>query len=107
MTTGGGDARDDRAGNQRPERINVGSNDDSVTRIQLAARWAEAFGEGGDTLGQTLRRFKAAYDYLDAVIHGVEPPELDHEVVGGPMTAAPSRSEAQVETPPSTEQRTW
>jgi hypothetical protein len=78
---GAGDARDggkDR--DRRPERIGVGGGDDSVTRIQLAARWAESYGSDTDSLGRVLKRFRAAYDYLDAVIHGVEPPELDREL---------------------------
>src|SRR5881227_1721822 len=86
MSTGegvGGDARDDHAGedrDRRGERIGVGGGDDSVTRIQLAARWAEAYGPNTDSLGSILKRFRAAYDYLDAVIHGVEPAELDRDV---------------------------
>ena len=106
MTTGGGDARDDRGGgNQRADRIGVGSPDDSVTRIQLAARWAEAYGSDSDSLGQILRRFKTAFDYLDAVIHGVEPPELDEAVADQHL--APPPPAPQVEPSPPTEQRTW
>src|SRR5437764_14371853 len=67
------------ADSRRGERIGVGGGDDSVSRIQLAARWAEAFTAEGDSLGRILRRFRLAYDYLDAVIHGVEPPEVDSE----------------------------
>jgi hypothetical protein len=69
--------RDDNS--RRGERISIGGGDDSVTRIQLAARWAESYAPDSDSLGNVLRRFRAAYDYLDAVIHGVEPPELDRE----------------------------
>src|ERR1051326_2168712 len=82
MSTGEGE--NPRDGQPRPEedrgrgeRIGVGGGDDSVSRIQLAARWAEAYAKPGDSLGGMLRRFRAAYDYLDAVIHGVEPPDLD------------------------------
>ena len=64
----------------RGERINVGGGDDSVTRIQLAARWAEAFAPPqGDSLSAALKRFRTAFDYLDAVIHGVEPPTRDEQ----------------------------
>jgi hypothetical protein len=62
----------------RHDRIGVGGGDDSVCRIQLAARWAEAYPPpAGDSLSNALRRFRTAYEYLDAVTHGVEPPSLD------------------------------
>jgi hypothetical protein len=62
------------------ERISLGGGDDSVVRIQLAARWAEAFASGdGDSLTARLQRFRLAYEYLDAVTHGVEPPGLNGE----------------------------
>jgi len=83
MTTGEGDSapRDGQSqpddSRHRGDRIGVGGGDDSVSRIQLAARWAEAYAGEGDSLGGMLRRFRTAYDYLDAVIHGVEPPEMD------------------------------
>lgn len=65
---------------QRSEVISVGAGDDNVVRIQLAARWAERFApRDGDSLHAALQRFKHAYDYLDAVTHGMEPamPERD------------------------------
>jgi hypothetical protein len=66
--------RNDREG--RGEKIGIGGGDDSVTRIQLAARWSESFApQGPDSLAGILKRFRIAYEYLDAVIHGVEPPE--------------------------------
>src|SRR5438105_5101535 len=85
MSTGeGGEARDgqtDRDERDRHgERIGIGGGDDSVTRIQLAARWAESYGPPTDSLGNILRRFRAAFEYLDAVTHGVEPPDLAREV---------------------------
>jgi hypothetical protein len=85
MSTGEGedprDGQSRRDGEQRRgERIGVGGGDDSVSRIQLAARWAEAYGGEADSLSSVLRRFRAAYEYLDAVIHGVEPAELDSAV---------------------------
>ena len=62
----------------RHDRIGVGGGDDSVSRIQLAARWAEAYAPpAGDSLSNALKRFRTAYEYLDAVTHGVEPPNLD------------------------------
>jgi hypothetical protein len=90
MTTGeGSDPREDqpRAPEEQPrppaeaphrgDRIGIGGGDDSVSRIQLAARWAEAYTTDGESLATILRRFRAAYEYLDAVIHGVDPPDLD------------------------------
>jgi hypothetical protein len=70
--------RDDRR-DGRGERIGIGGGDDNVTRIQLAARWSESYAPPGDTLGGILRRFRAAYEYLDAVTHGVEPPNIETE----------------------------
>ena len=62
----------------RHDRIGVGGADDSVARVQLAARWAEAYAPpAGDSLSHALRRFRTAYEYLDAVTHGVEPPNPD------------------------------
>ena len=87
MSTGegvGGDAPDDHAGedrDRRGERIGIGGGDDSVTRIQLAARWAETYSPRVDSLGSVLKRFRAAYEYLDSVTHGVEPPDLDRELL--------------------------
>src|ERR1700687_589887 len=87
MSTGegvGGDARDDHAGEDRArrgERIGIGGGDDSVTRIQLAARWAETYSPRADSLGSVLKRFRAAYEYLDSVTHGVEPPDIDRELL--------------------------
>lgn len=107
MSTGEGE--NPREGQSRPEaenrhgdRIGVGAPDDSVARIQLAARWAEGYGADGDTLGSMLRRFRVAYEYLDAVIHGVEPPELDsiaqESRAGAP--AAPRSEPPQAPPPP-------
>jgi hypothetical protein len=94
MTTGeGGDARDGLAGREerdrRGDRIGVGGGDDSVSRIQLAARWAESYAPEGDSLGGALRRFRTAYEYLDAVIHGVEPPDLEPRIAQTPTAHAP------------------
>jgi hypothetical protein len=81
MTTG--DAADGRPAHEDRDprlRIGVGGGDESVTRMQLAARWAEAFSIGTDSLGGMLKRFRVAYDYLDAVTHGIEPTDLDREL---------------------------
>ena len=67
--------RDDRGDrSRRGDSIGIGGGDDSVSRIQLAARWAEAYAREGDSLTAALKRFRTAYEYLDAVIHGVDPP---------------------------------
>jgi hypothetical protein len=128
MTTGEGvNARDERSDRDdrepRGERIGVGGGDDSVTRIQLAARWAESYGPATDSLGAVLRRFRAAFEYLDAVTHGVEPPDIDREVaatrpaqqpVPAPAYAAPSPSAQPPQSgpqppppPPAPESRPW
>ena len=100
MSTGegvGGDARGDHAGedrDRRGERIGIGGSDDSVTRIQLAARWAETYSPRVDSLGSALKRFRAAFEYLDSVTHGVEPPDLDRELMethpASPQPVAPA-----------------
>ena len=115
MSTGegpdvGGDARDDRGNHEdhshRGDRIGIGGGDDSVTRIQLAARWAESYGPYTDSLAGMLKRFRAAYEYLDAVIHGVEPSDLARDLSevsrpmhqsGGAPSAAPESSPTQAE----------
>ena len=133
MSTGegrdvGGDARDDRGNREdhsrgRGDRIGIGGGDDSVTRIQLAARWAESYGPYTDSLGAILKRFRAAYEYLDAVIHGVEPSDLDRDLgetsrplhqSGGAPSAGAEQPSASAEPSPSsslppapTEPRSW
>lgn len=104
MTTGeDGDARDGRAGREerdrRGERIGIGGGDDSVSRIQLAARWSESYAPEHDSLGRALRRFRTAYEYLDAVIHGVDPPDLDSEVAETPTAHAPVPAPAYAPEP--------
>ena len=107
MSTGdGGDAREGKE--ERGERgrggdrIGVGGGDDSVVRIQLAARWSETYAPSSDSLGQALKRFRAAFDYLDAVFHGVEPPDLDRELADlapAAAVAAPSPPNASLPEP--------
>jgi hypothetical protein len=60
----------------RTELIGLGSGDESVVTMQLAARWAEKYGpDQNDTLDEALRRFRRAYNYINAVIKLVEPEE--------------------------------
>jgi hypothetical protein len=95
------DSRDRRDRDQdRGQHIGVGGGDDSVSRIQLAARWAEAYPGQGDSLSAILKRFRVAYDYLDAVIHGVEPPELD-SLEAAPAPAAASAPPWPAPHPPA------
>lgn len=86
------------------ERIGVGGGDDSVVRIQLAARWAETFTPPeGDSLRAILDRFRRAYDFLDAVTHGIEPPEPDQRpALAQPVPPpAPLEARASVEPEPT------
>jgi hypothetical protein len=104
---------------ERSQRINVGSGDDAVTRIQLAARWAESYGPRADSLEQVLKRFRAAYEYLDAVTHGVEPAGLDRDLwdarpsapakdaMQTPAAHAPAPSPEPAPTPAQAEPRPW
>ena len=57
-------------------RIDVRGPDELGAAVQLAARWAEMFLPPGSAEDQVtwLQRFRSAYAYLDAVIHGLEPP---------------------------------
>jgi hypothetical protein len=118
MSTGEGpagprEARDDREDrSRRSERIGIGGGDDNVIRIQLAARWAEAYGPDRDSLGAVLKRFRATYEYLDSVTHGVEPPELTHDMADmpRPQSAAPAPPSAAPPPPPAVPQaepRPW
>jgi hypothetical protein len=106
MSTGdGGDARDGKSDREERgrggDRIGIGGGDDSVTRIQLAARWAESYSPESDSLGRILKRFRAAYDYLDAVIHGVEPADLDHVLEETPPAPVHAAVAAPPYAPPS------
>jgi hypothetical protein len=56
------------------EPIAVRADDENVALVQLAARWAEAFAPPeGDSQRALGTRFRFAFEYLDAVIHGVNP----------------------------------
>lgn len=84
----GNDAEDEKGRGRGGDRIGVSGMDESIVRLQLAARWAEQFApENGDSLAAMLRRFRAAYDYLDAVMHGMEPQELQSEPAAAPIEA--------------------
>ena len=60
-------------------RIGVRGPDEMSAAVQLAARWAELFPPPGSTddPASWLQRFRSAYEYVDAVIHGVEPPSAE------------------------------
>jgi len=95
MHTGEGPDSEDRQngrGERDGQRINIGGGDDSIARIQLAARWAETYSpERGDSLNGVLARFRTAYEYLDAITHGVEPPDFEPEQIERAQSApAPS-----------------
>ena len=65
----------DRAG-APSDRISVGSGDENVAKIQLAARWAETYAPPtGDSLEEGLRRFRRVYHYVDSITKLVEPDE--------------------------------
>lgn len=84
-------------------RIGVGSNDDAVVRFQLAARWAETFApHTGDTLERSLQRFRVAYEYLEAVMHGIEPSPFELPQAGTASSVAPAPGSGEHE--PSTGQ---
>ena len=57
------------------QRIGVGSGDENVAKIQLAARWAEQYAPDRDSLEAALQRFYRAYSYIDSVTHNVTPDE--------------------------------
>jgi hypothetical protein len=110
----GGDVREERRDQRDAQRIGVGGGDDQIARIQLAARWSEQFAPvAGDTLQGMLRRFRAAFDYLDSVTHGVEPVELEPEQSDSSArfgTSAPPAAEPDPAAPapePQPESRSW
>jgi hypothetical protein len=96
---GASSPREDR--DRRGERIGVGAGDDSVTRIQLAARWAESYAPEADSLGGALKRFRLAYEYLDAVIHGIEPQDLEPALAETPTAHAPVPAPSYAPPPPA------
>jgi hypothetical protein len=95
------DRENGRAKGGPGDRIGIGGGDDAVVRIQLAARWSEANSPNqGDSLAGLLKRFRVAYEYLDAVTHGVEPPEIEEEPEPSPV-AAPTSAASYGAPPPS------
>ena len=63
-------------GTSRPDSIEVRSNDQTIALLQLAARWSEFFARQESNPQQAVRDyFRLAFNYLDAVVHGIEPPE--------------------------------
>ena len=57
------------------ELIGVQAGDEAVAKLQLAARWAERYSGAAEDMNDVLKRFRLAYDYVDAVTNGVEPEE--------------------------------
>ena len=54
--------------------IDVRGPDERGACEQLAARWAEKYApREGDHGSAALERFRAAHDYVNDVIHGIEP----------------------------------
>jgi hypothetical protein len=63
----------------RTDSVDVRGPDERSACIQLAARWAEIYKPAaeGEHRDAVLKRFRAVHDFLDAVVHDVEPPELE------------------------------
>ena len=57
-----------------PRVIDIRGPDERSARVQLAARWAERYAPPeGDHERAALERFRITHDYVDDVIHGIEP----------------------------------
>jgi len=81
MSNGGaGDTPDEREAAESPEasadRLAVRGPDERGAAVQLAARWAELYPSPGTTDDRAglLARFRTTHAFIDAVIHGIEPP---------------------------------
>ena len=61
------------AGRAELDLIGLTSPSETVAIYQLAARWAERYAQPQDDLRAMLERFRQAYEYLDAVSHGLDP----------------------------------
>jgi hypothetical protein len=60
--------------------VDVKGPDESGAMIQLATRWAERHAPAErDSEHRALARFRAAYQYIEAVVRGVEPPQTQTE----------------------------
>ena len=57
------------------EIIGLTGPSEALGVYQLAARWSERFAGPQDDLRAMLERFRQAYVFLDAVTHGLEPPD--------------------------------
>jgi hypothetical protein len=54
--------------------IDIRGPDERGAQLQLAARWAERYAPPiGDTERAARKRFRLTHDYVDDVIHGIEP----------------------------------
>jgi len=54
--------------------IDIRGPDERSAQLQLAARWAERYAPPvGDTERAARKRFRLTHDYVDDVIHGIEP----------------------------------
>ena len=57
-----------------PPVIDIRGPDERSARVQLAARWAERYAPPeGDTERAARERFRITHDYVDDVIHGINP----------------------------------
>jgi hypothetical protein len=54
----------------------VRGQDELDVSLQLAARWAERYPPDADRTAGLLERFRHAQAFIDAVIHGIEPPSV-------------------------------
>ena len=62
----------------RPDSLDVRGPDERSACIQLAARWAENYKQAGadEERQAVLKRFRVVHAFLDAVVHDVEPPDV-------------------------------
>jgi hypothetical protein len=74
MHTESGSAADAHDERRAGDQIALSSPSEAVAVYQLAARWAERFGQPDDDLQTVLHRFHQAYRFLDAVTRGLDPP---------------------------------
>ena len=60
------------------DRVDVRGSDERSVCVQLAARWAELYppADGQDTRAAVSERFRLIHGFVDAVIHGIEPPPI-------------------------------
>jgi hypothetical protein len=58
----------------------VRGQDELDVSLQLAARWAEFHAPEADRTAGLLERFRYAHAFIDAVIHGIEPPSIPEKM---------------------------